>query len=115
MAFLALGQMSQTAPTSTLLLSPRSRRHTAKADDERKCWAWVAAAEIPGIDTLAFRRDCDGRIIHWDEYGKYSDYGWHIDHEKPLALGGADMLLNLRARHWRGNTRAGGLLGSVFA
>lgn len=80
-------------------------------DDEKKNVAWSNAT--PTSDPNV-RVDCDRREIHWSEYGLYTKFGWHIDHAMPLALGGFDSLTNLRARHWRGNTSAGGLLGSLL-
>ncbi len=82
------------------------------SEDERKEAAWANAT--PTTDPH-IRVDCDGRLIDWDEYGKYSQYGWHIDHINPLALGGRDSPENLRARHWRGNCGSGGLLGSLLS
>lgn len=76
--------------------------------------AWLAASPIFGSDPNELRQDCDGRLIRWSEYGQYSDFGWQIDHVRPIALGGLDSIGNKRARHWRGNTSAGGLLGQVL-
>jgi hypothetical protein len=58
--------------------------------------------------------DCDGRLIFLSDYGKNTAHGWHVDHKVPIALGGTDAPSNLRARHWLGNCRAGGLLGDVL-
>ena len=82
------------------------------SEEERKAAAWANAT--PTMDPR-IRIDCDGNRIDWSEYGKYSLYGWHIDHIKPLALGGLDSPGNLRARHWRGNCGSGGLLGSLLS
>lgn len=85
------------------------------SDEERKLAAW--ANSIPYSLGLLdeIRIDCDGRKIAWSDYGKYSELGWQIDHILPSALGGSDSAFNLRARHWLGNTSAGGLLGNLFA
>lgn len=58
--------------------------------------------------------DCDGRTISRSEYGRFSAYGWQVDHILPIALGGGDQAINLRPRHWRGNCGAGGLLGGIL-
>lgn len=84
------------------------------SDEERKAAAWARARPIPGSDPALVRRDCDGRIIVWSEYGLRSDFGWQIDHIVPLSLGGPDSLGNLRARHWRGNMAAGTILGNAL-
>jgi hypothetical protein len=77
--------------------------------------AWNAASPLSRFDPDKVRQDCDGWFIKWDEYGQYSDYGWQIDHAWPTALGGADTYANKRARHWRGNSRAGGILGGIIS
>ena len=82
---------------------------SSPTEEERKSAAWAKAAQIFGSFD---RRDCDGRVIRWSEYGKYSEFGWHLDHIIPLRLGGSDDLPNLRARHWRGNCAAGGFLAA---
>jgi hypothetical protein len=79
----------------------------SEAEKKRAAWANATPTADPSV-----RIDCDGLRIKWEEYGKYSPFGWHIDHVNPLALGGLDSSSNLRARHWRGNCRAGGILGS---
>jgi len=53
------------------------------------------------------------RIIRWEEYSIRSDAGWEIDHIVPRAIGGSDILSNLRARHWLGYSTAGGLLSAL--
>ena len=81
-------------------------------DGQKKSYAWANAAAYAG--DLSRRIDCDGRIVCWSEYGKHSALGWEIDHVNAIALGGGDYPANLRARHWMGNSRAGGLLGGLM-
>jgi hypothetical protein len=76
-------------------------------DERRKNIAWNNALPATSISE---RIDCDGRIIRWDEYGKMTTYGWEIDHAHPIGFGGLDVYGNLRARHWFGNRKAGGLM-----
>lgn len=76
---------------------------------KRIAWANTADALVPG-----YKIDCDNQLIRWDEYGQNTAFGWHIDHALPLALGGGSAPANLRARHWRSNCSAGGLLGSFL-
>ena len=64
---------------------------------------------------VTFAYDCDGRLIFFEQYGQYSDYGWQIDHAHPSALGGLDVHANKRPRHWRGNSSAGGILGALLS
>ena len=80
-------------------------------EDLRKLAAWYKASSVAGA---AYRIDCDGRSIVWEEYGKYTDSGWQIDYILATAAGGTDQLFNLRARHWRGTSQAGGLLGALL-
>jgi hypothetical protein len=77
-------------------------------DEEKKRAAWEKATFVPG---QMYRIDCDGRAIVWDQYGKYGEFGWQIDHIIASVFGGLDELWNLRARHWMGNSQAGGLAG----
>jgi len=81
------------------------------SDDVKKGIAWN---NVPGVPGTTFKLDCDRNWIAWEEYGKYTDYGWQIDHTMPVAFGGSDTSSNLRARHWRGNSRAGGFAGSLL-
>ena len=82
-------------------------------ESRRKFVAWSKARLIPGWPS--YRQDCDGRWICWSDYGKNGTYGWQIDHILPRSLGGSDLDHNLRARHWLGNTSAGGILGRLMA
>lgn len=77
-------------------------------DDKTIAWINVAPADV------MFALDCDGRVIRREDYGKLTEYGWEIDHAHPTALGGSGHHTNLRARHWRGNRSAGGLLGGLM-
>jgi hypothetical protein len=84
-------------------------------DDREKVAAWLKADAIPGQDQNVVRRDFEGRVIRWDEYGKKSTCGWEKDHIVERVLGGPDILTNFRARHWLGNSSAGGQIGAALA
>ena len=46
--------------------------------------------------------------IHFDKYGDTkSEYGWEIDHIKPLAKGGGNEMENLQPLHWKVNKKKG--------
>ena len=52
--------------------------------------------------------DVCGQEIHFDKYGIISsNYGWEIDHIKPVAKGGGDEINNLQPLYWRTNRRKG--------
>lgn len=68
----------------------------------------------PKFDASEWRRDVDGYLINYSEYGRTSTFGWEIDHALPSALGGGDQYANLRPLHWQNNRRRGGLLGSLL-
>ena len=78
--------------------------------EKRKTAAWFNTARCAASECF----DCDGRLIKWVEYGELSEFGWEVDHATPTGIGGLDVFSNLRARHWRGNRSAGGILGSLL-
>lgn len=80
-------------------------------EEAKKVVAWNNVA-APGAFVAI---DCDGRTIRLRDYGnRLSEFGWEVDHITPKALGGTDAPNNLRARHWRGNSSAGGILGGLM-
>jgi hypothetical protein len=87
----------------------------AEEQEQRKRAAWEKAFPIPGKDPRLVRRDIEQRAMLWVEHGLKSTYGWEIDHITPLAIFGPDTLDNLRARHWKGNSSAGGRLAAALA
>ena len=73
---------------------------------------WVKGAFIPGYDPGTWRHDAYGSVIRLNDYGdRSSQYGWEVDHITPLALGGSDLITNLRPLHHRNNSTLGGILG----
>jgi hypothetical protein len=83
-------------------------------EDQMKIAEWVKGDIHPHMGPAEWRIDCDGRLIRFDEYGLNSSFGWHKDHIVPDVFGGSDDAVNLRPRHWLGNTRAGGLLSQML-
>jgi hypothetical protein len=51
----------------------------------------------------SFRKDVCGASMQRSKYGKTEQFGWEIDHIKPVALGGIDDLGNLQPLQWENN------------
>ena len=72
-------------------------------EEEKAVWEKAQSTSDPNI-----RLDICGNEIHFDEYGETnSDYGWEIDHIKPVAKGGTDDFDNLQTLYWRTNRSKG--------
>ena len=54
-----------------------------------------------------FKRDACGALMMRISYGGQGEYGWEIDHIKPVSQGGTDDLENLQPLHWENNRRKG--------
>jgi 5-methylcytosine-specific restriction endonuclease McrA len=65
--------------------------------------AWNRAAVIPGYNANEWRRDEFGNAIYYGSYGTTGEYGWEIDHRKPVSKGGSEHESNKRALHWSAN------------
>ena len=52
-----------------------------------------------------FKKDGCGATIKLTDYGKQTQYGWEIDHIKPVCKGGTDDMMNLQALHWQNNRK----------
>jgi len=54
-----------------------------------------------------FRKDKCGASIQRTKYGETKQWGWEIDHIKPVARGGTDNMNNLRPLQWENNRHKG--------
>ena len=55
--------------------------------------------------TLEIKRDVCGLVMHRAEFGnRGSEFGWEIDHIKPVSEGGGDELENLQPLNWKNNS-----------
>ena len=68
---------------------------------------WEKAKSIPGYDSDVWRKDFAGAWIRKDSYGLKTEYGWEIDHLRPLSKGGDNNVDNLIALHWKNNKTKG--------
>lgn len=68
---------------------------------------WKKARIVPGYDPSLYRKDSCGAWICRTDYGELTDYGWEIDHARPVARGGSDDMTNLQPLHWRNNRHKG--------
>lgn len=68
---------------------------------------WLKGTEVPGYDPSKWRKDFAGAWIRHDHYGTRHDYGWEVDHLRPLSHGGTNNIDNLVPLHWRNNIKKG--------
>lgn len=69
---------------------------------------WNKGRVIAGYDSNTWRHDMCGKVMKCSDYGKTSsEYGWEIDHSRPVAKGGSDELSNLQPLQWEDNRRKG--------
>lgn len=69
---------------------------------------WRKGRVISGYDPAQVRSDICGKTMKLSDYGNTnSQYGWEVDHIKPVAKGGTDDLSNLQPLQWDDNRRKG--------
>ena len=69
---------------------------------------WQKGQRVANNDPAVFRKDGCGAWMRRSSYGRTDDqYGWEIDHIKPVAKSGGDELANLQPLQWQNNRRKG--------
>ncbi len=64
---------------------------------------WRKGTVVPGYDPAKWRQDFAGAWMYYDAYGTIGEYGWEIDHIRPLSQGGEDSIINLIPIQWHNN------------
>lgn len=69
---------------------------------------WKKGRTISNYNPDEWRYDICGKPMKFADYGNTnSQYGWEVDHIKPVAKGGTDDLSNLQPLQWDNNRRKG--------
>jgi 5-methylcytosine-specific restriction endonuclease McrA len=64
---------------------------------------WEKATPMRGKNEDVWRKDSEGNKIRKASYGTQGEFGWEIDHKKPVEKGGTDNPRNLQPLHWKEN------------
>lgn len=69
---------------------------------------WAKGKIDANNDPAVFRKDACNAWIRFLEHGnRNSQYGWEIDHIRPVSQGGGDQLTNLQPLNWQNNAAKG--------
>jgi len=81
-----------------------TRRNGSSFDEGTVELVWQKGTKVADYDPAIYRQDCCGAWMQRSEYGNTdAQYGWEIDHIKPISAGGGDTLNNLQPLRWENN------------
>ena len=64
---------------------------------------WEKGKDVPDRDRSVWRFDDCGALIRKCDYGQTTEFGWEIDHIKPVSKGGRSEIWNLQPLQWENN------------